>query len=141
MSSVIEQVEAFIRRLHDMDYILSPEVSGLIYVNESNQKDGRLFSDHLAKSIFEYEKYKNDDQVNMKYGRVCLLWINRAFAHGIVREGQGLAKKLETCMEENAQLLTDLEILSEQYRQLKAKYEPLKGYFESADENDLEKSR
>ena len=137
MSSIIEKVETFIQRLHDMDYIITPEATKIIYRSQSNPLDNRLLSDLLGTAISEYEKNRNSDELRLGYAQRCLLWINKGFACGVVKESQGLARKLEECREKNAQLERDLERLSLEYLQL----QELTRRMGLPDESDLERAR
>jgi len=92
-------------------------------------------------SIYEYEKNKEYKQTRLGYARICLLWINRAYAQGVVNEGQGLAGKLKECREKQAKLENELETISRQYLSLKTEYEAFASRLKLTDENDLEKER
>ena len=79
MSEVIEKVETFIQRLHDLDYIIAPEPPTFFY--ESLEEKNTL-SEFLADRIYDYEINKeNKDENKLLCARACLVWINRAFAH------------------------------------------------------------
>lgn len=102
MSSIIEKVETFIQRLHDMDYIFTPEAKGIWYVSPSRPlypsplsppKERKNLTDYLAIAISDYEENRDDEQHRLSYARTCLLWINRAFASGVIQEGKGLISK------------------------------------------------
>lgn len=137
MSVIVERVETFIQRLNDLDYIISPEAGELLYGDRLNPKErGKSLADYLANSINEYEQKRDSKESEFK-AIVCNLWINRAFAQGIVKEGQGLARKLKECRERNIQLESDLEKLSMEYLQL----HELTRRVGLPDESDLERDR
>ena len=77
----------------------------------------------------------------MNYAQMCILWINRAFASGVIKEGQGLARQVAKCREKNTQLEKDLETLSVQYLQLQREHEEFMKRISPLDESDLEKER
>jgi hypothetical protein len=52
-----------------------------------------------------------------KSARNCQALISIAFAHGVVRQGDGLSRRLGECNEKNAKLEKELHILSGQYQQ------------------------
>lgn len=52
-----------------------------------------------------------------KSAKNCQALISIAFAHGVVRQGDGLSRKLGECTEKNAKLEKELHIVSGQYQQ------------------------
>lgn len=139
MSSIIEKVETFIQRLHDLDYSIAPEAIKIIYDFPSKEK--KSLTDCLANAIYEYEANKDNEQVKLHYAQLCLIWINRAFACGVIEEAQGLAKKLGECRERNTQLERDIETLSVQYLQLQREHEEFMKRIRLPDEGNLENTR
>jgi hypothetical protein len=119
MSSIIEKVETFIQRLHDLDYVIDPKASTLIFGIPSRLSESMLLSDFLAKKISEYEENRDNERNKLTYALSCLMWINRAFTCGVIHEGQGLARKLKECQEKNTKLDSDLERVSMEYLRLK----------------------
>ena len=146
MSSIIEKVEIFIQRLHDLDYAIAPEATKIWYYPTSTStltppKKGRSLADSLANAITEYEGKKCDERSRVIYAHICLIWVNRAFSSGVIKEGQGLARKLKECQEKNAQLERDIEKLSIDYLNLQRQYEEFTKRVRLPDESDLENER
>ena len=141
MSSIIEKVEIFIRRLHDMDYIIDSESHKIWYSAPSKPTERKTLADYLANRISQYEGNKDNEQIRFAYARTCLLWINRAFACGVIKKGEGLARKLMECREKNIQLEKDVETLSVQYLQLQREHEEFTKRIRLPDESELEKER
>lgn len=109
-SDVIEKIEIFIQRLHDMDYVITPEASKLIYETQSTPMEKNNLSSFLANRIYDYDTNRdNKDEIRLMYARSCLIWINRAYTSGVVQEGQGLIKKLDDCGKLNEQLKEELK--------------------------------
>ncbi len=140
MSEAIERVETFIRRIHDLEYVFTPEAREMYFTNIKGEKD-RSLADWLSRRIFSYEQNREDKAQQLFYAKLCLLWINRAFACGVVQEGEGLARKLKECREKNVQLERHNKVLSEEYLNLKLKYEDFTSRMNVLDENDLEDER
>ena len=135
MSEIIEKVETFIQRLHEMDYIIAPKASELVYETPLLEKN--TLAEFLATRLYDYEKNReNIDEIRLPCARACLVWINRAFAHGVVQEGQGLARKLKEYQEKNDQLQRDNEKLSSELLRLQAEYEEFTSRFTLPEEND-----
>lgn len=141
MNDLIEKVETFIQRINDMEFIITKEASKLIYSNPSGPKEEKSLADSLANGIYLYEQNRNHDEKKLASARLCNVWINRAFTQGVVQEGQGLAKQLKECREENAQLERDNKVLSENYLNLKMMYEAFASQLDVYNENDLEDER
>lgn len=141
MSTIIEKVEIFIQRLHDLDYTITPEATEIWYSDPSRPLDRKNLADHLANVISRYLREKDNEQDRFHCAQLCSLWINRAFACGVIKEGQGLARQLAECREKNIQLENDLEKLSVQYLQLQRTHEEFTKRIRLPDETDLEKDR
>jgi len=137
MSEIYERVDTFIQRLHDLEYIITPEAKTIVYESKENKKDRSMLADELSNSITIYESRKDDDITRMKYARICNVWINRAFSCGVVRESEGLVKKLKECRDRNVRLESDLEKLSLDYLELQG----LTSRLGLPDEDDLERQR
>lgn len=141
MSEIIEKVETFIQRLHDLDYIITPEAATIIYSSKSDMFERGTLSSYLSRRITEYEENKDEGSTKQSYARICHLWMIRAFSCGVVQEGNGLARKLKECREKNVQLERHNKVLSEEYLNLKMIYEDFTSRMTILDENDLEKQR
>ena len=116
MSEIIEKVETFIQRLHDLDYIVTPEAKKIGYIDKQTNKEISI-AHSLSLHISRYEK-NIDNELQLSFARLCLTWINKAFTYGVIQEGQGLARKLKEYRDRNAQLESDLEKLSLEYLEL-----------------------
>ena len=145
MSSIIERVETFIQRLNDLDYVIVPEATKILYSSALPfSKERRPLSDCLANAISEYQMNKDNEKDRFDFAHACSVWINRGFTCGVIQEGQGLARKLKECQEKNVQLEKDIEKLSEEYVNLKklhemaqfAKYVELPREGDSEDKNE-----
>jgi hypothetical protein len=129
MSTIIDKVETFIQRVHDLEYIVTSEATNLWYVSKNKlypmPNDKTNLSDSLASAMAHYQENKDDEKERLHYAQICFMWINRAFTSGVIREGKGLITKFAECKRRNEMLERDLEVLSEQYLRLQEKYEPL----------------
>lgn len=132
MNELIEKVETFIRRLHDLEYIITPEAQEFIYTDKKTKKEISL-AHMLSRKISEYERNKDNEKMRSFYAESCYSWINRAFTYGVVRERESLARLLQECQDKNVQLANDFEISSFKLKQLQEKM----GRFILSDE-DLE---
>ena len=141
MSEIIEKVETFIQRLHDLEYIITPEAKTITYSSKSDMFERSTLSSYLSRRITEYEEKKDNDSTKLSYARICHLWIIRAFSCSVVREGPGLARKLKECREKNVQLERHNKVLSEEYLNLKMIHEDFASRMALLDENDLEDNR
>jgi hypothetical protein len=56
-----------------------------------------------------------DDSKKLQLAENCRAWIHKAWLAGVIREGKGLAKKLEKCKSENLRLQIELADLSAKY--------------------------
>jgi len=84
-NEVIQKVEAFIRHCHDLDYTFTPDSRNL--ATKDDQGKVTMLGDSIARSMSEYEWYKSDPENKASKAYVCLMWIHRAFAVGVVKEG------------------------------------------------------
>jgi len=94
----IKRVEDFIERLHNLDYVIDEKAQRLVYFSEISDwgiGHGRkgVLSDLLANAISEYELNRDNPTLKWKAAQKCLIWIDKAFASGVVQEGKGLVSK------------------------------------------------
>lgn len=95
MSDTIKKVETFIQRLHNLHYVVSLEASKLWYAPRSSEYPFLLTSkrknlaDNLADAITDYQENKNKKS-KLSYAKKLLMWINKAFTYGVIREGKSL---------------------------------------------------
>lgn len=125
-TNTLTLVETFIRRLHDGDIVVAPEASAVIYIDSSVSPQQVPLSDALANSMSAYEAHKLDLEHLLYYAEVCLGWINKAIARGLIREGSGLFSKMRAYEEEygrlaleNKQLKEEKDKLAKENRRLK----------------------
>lgn len=136
-SSVIAEVEDFIRRLHDGDYIISKEAHKIEF---SKPRDGAVglvsrkeignLADRLAHAMSIYEVNKGKSSLRRTSAISCLMWINRAFSWGVIKEGKGLLTRLKKCQERNLQLETDIQQITSDYISLQGRYMELNELFQ-----------
>ena len=114
MSSIIKKVERFIQRLDDMDYVLTIEAHKMWYTTPSAFPsligERNTLSDYLANAISAYQENRDNEEKKLSYAKRCLIWINRAFACGVVQEGKRLIsknKKLERDVKRLQELLDE----------------------------------
>jgi hypothetical protein len=116
-SQVIEKVETFIRHCNDLDYVFTPDSRKLGTTNQQGER--AMFADSIARAMSEYEWFKNDPQQRMLKANICLMWINRAFAVGVVREGEGLVNKNKALEHKVAELQSTVKKLSDELERLR----------------------
>lgn len=147
MSGITEEVDRFIRRLHDMDYRVTLEATQLWFSPPSTFPSlalakRRTLSDNLANAIAMYQENRDDERVRLRFAQECSVWINKAFSCGVIEEGLGLARKLEECEEMNTQLKTDLKKLSIEHMKLRKEHEEvMKGMRGVLNKDDLGRKR
>lgn len=120
---IVDVVELFIKRVQNLEYVILPEARKIKF--ELGDRKNTL-ADWLALCIHDYEQSKADRMPRM-FGTagICLLWIDRALWHGLMRPRKGLVPKLEQCQARCEELEKDNEVLS---NQLKNCLEKLKEY-------------
>lgn len=131
MSETIQKVENFIQRLHNGEIIITPEARNIRYgpiyqsaITPLFQRITKSLADHLSSTIWGYEQRKNDEQRNALASH-CLMWIDRAYAHGVVRESEALIDKLGKCEEQNTQLKERIDKLEKECQRLRQLNEAL----------------
>jgi phage shock protein A len=121
---IVEKVEDFIRRYNNLEYTIDSKATSIRYIGEGDAHP-RSLSDDLADSISRYEHNRNNPS-KQGYARICLIDINRAFANGVIKEGNGLVSKLEECTKKNTELENDLRKVSDELYNAKEKIEELR---------------
>jgi predicted nuclease with TOPRIM domain len=77
--------------------------------------------------MFDYEAIMiKNKQIKHNAAISCLLWIERAFACGVIREGQGLIKKLDEANQEKKVLEQELATLADGYKELEKEFKEFK---------------
>jgi len=107
--SNVRDVDNFIERLRSQDFVINQEAEKLQYVGVTYfgvyREEPISLSEGLGHSISQYETNKDPSKQSM-FADGCLVWINRAFSHGVVQEGKGLISKNKELEKEN-ELLRD----------------------------------
>jgi|GEM_PF-4808557 len=133
-SKAIEQVEDFVQRLHDLEYEIDTRANLITYTNCAT------LADNLTNTLSRYENNR-DTMLSTVYASDALLWIEKAFAAGIIHEGSAAIRKLrekETKLEEYKQRCVQLEAdnqqLASEYLQLQGRYNELDARLEYVQE-------
>jgi hypothetical protein len=132
--TLYDTVNDFIKRIHEKDLVITKEAATIQFSNPSatgvrsvlgiRKKTGNL-ADRLAWAMSAYEGLKENTQLCSKYAAECLMWINRAYAWDVIKEGKGLINKVKKAEEKIAVLEADNIDLSAKLLTLKNKYEEL----------------
>jgi len=93
----VSEVENFIERLRTRDLVISQEAEKFIYKKgKSNGPYITTFpttlSEGLSNAISYFETNKDLSKRRM-FADLCLIWINRAYSHGVIQEGKRLITK------------------------------------------------
>ena len=91
-SEVIQKVEVFIQRCHDLDYVFTPESRKMVVQNSEYGASSKLWANVLAASMTEYTRNKLTAN-RLKYALTALANIDRALVMGLVTEGPGLIRR------------------------------------------------
>jgi hypothetical protein len=128
-TNITRKVQSFIDRLHDGEYVIDQKANFMMYSTGSVNKS---LAAYLAEEMHEYE-ILSDLLPNIKAASSCLIWIDRAFACGYVRESDGMAKKLHECESEIKELKTQIKTVKEETEKyatdlvfIQGKYDELK---------------
>lgn len=137
-AELIQQVETFVRRLHDLEIIISPDASKTIYARpvkptgasylSFTKDEKRTFADFFAQRLFEYLNC-NDETLKASRAKTLAIWIQRAYTNGFVLEGSGLPKKLDDAKAKIVQLEKDLQVISIKYNELAKRHRELTKHF------------
>lgn len=126
-----DKVEAFIQKLRDLDYVIKLGEPKIVTGGASNSSyvrdyDGGLgVTRQLSKCITEYEANKDNPNMKQWYTRELLKAINDAFTQGLIKEGEGLARKHQDSSDKCSKLEQDLAQLSTDHLLLQGKYSEL----------------
>jgi len=118
---IIERVEKFIKQVRDMDIIIDQKAKNipLIEINIFGQSERKSLSDALALMTQNYELFKDKDSETQYYfAWRANDWIGKAYYYGIIKEGNGLIRKLEECNSERDELREKIETISTRNLQL-----------------------
>ena len=118
-NTVIERVETFIQRVHDLDLVISIK-SRDVWLEATEGKQTNL-SDRLAKTMRNYEASRGKKVQRYAKALTCLYFIDKAYTCEVISEGNGLISKLRESQEKRAQLKEHNEILSAEVSKLQNK--------------------
>lgn len=125
-SEIIEEVEIFIKRLHDLEQVIDPRADELRYVDKETGKDMGTLSEFLDKTITLYQFHKDKPETRLLWAKLVYKIMIKAFTVGVIKSGDGIRQKISECEEENARLKDELKKLSIGYIQLEHRYNELK---------------
>ncbi len=115
--AIIEKVETFIQRCHDLDYTFTPE--SRTFGTKTPSGEHKMIADSIARAMSEYEFFKDDPDQRMTKANSCLWWINRAIAVGAVKEAEGLVSKNRALEVKVSALQETVRMLSEELEKLR----------------------
>lgn len=110
--SVIERVETFIRRFQDLDFISRP----------IHEPDRELAHD-LARYLSDYLALDAHNPYKEGLASLCEIWINRAIAAGVIKEGEGVFRQLRRTNEERAKLIEENRRLTNELAEIQGELE------------------
>jgi chromosome segregation ATPase len=140
-SLIFKQVDEFIQRLHDLEYVINRRGGEVILANH------RTLAQSLADAMSEYEeaKLKYDADLKRKdtftppsqyqlyigfskteketLAQECWKIVQKAYAWGAIDNGEALPRKLKECQERNVELQADNEKLSSALESLQKEYD------------------
>lgn len=123
-SKITEEVDTFIRRLYDLEYVIDPRADDLRYVDRENRNLGSL-SDALSQTLIAYQENRTNPKDKIHSAIAMQAVIAKLYANGVVKPGEGLRRKLSECSNKNIELENDLKKLSIEYLQLQERYNEL----------------
>ena len=109
---VMERVDTFIRRFQDLDFISRP-------IHEAD----RELAHELARYLSDYVMLDVHNPYKEGLASLCEVWINRAIATGIIKEGEGVLRQLRRTNEERAKLLEVNQKLTNELAEVKTELE------------------
>ncbi len=117
---VMERVDTFIRRFQDLDFISRP-------IHEAD----RELAHELARYLSDYVMLEAHNPYKEGLASLCEIWINRAIATGIIKEGEGVLRQLRRTNEERAKLIEANQKLTKELEEFKAELELTRARFAS----------
>jgi len=117
---VMERVDTFIRRFQDLDFISRP-------IHEAD----RELAHELARYLSDYVMLEAHNPYKEGLASLCEIWINRAIATGIIKEGEGVLRQLRRTNEERAKLIEANQKLTKELEELRAELELTRARFAS----------
>ncbi len=119
--SAIDRVDAFIRRFQDLDFVSRP-------IHEAD----RELAHDLARYLSDYVNLDARNPYKEGLASLCEIWINRAIAIGIIKEGEGVLRQLRRTNEERAKLIEENQELTRELAEIKAELELTRSRFVSS---------
>ena len=120
---VIDLVETFIQRCHDLDYVFT-EAARKMVVQGSDPPT--LWANSLASAMTNYMRNKNQPDTRIRYADACLAYINRALSIGVVTEGPGLIRRNKEAEARVKELETENKKLSNENYHLRVSLDQMK---------------
>lgn len=128
------RVVNFIENLHNGNLYISDEARKLMYghssanafnsINSMYLIPPRSLSESLGNAINGFDLNPTLDNANR-----CLVWINRAYANGVVKESKGAISKLKEKEELIRNLEAELESTKANHKELEKKHSDLSNRF------------
>jgi hypothetical protein len=127
---IIERVETFIRRLHDMDICINKDAQTIPCNSVVAGKPETNLAVNIGDAINQYEGSKAKSlEERKKIAMVCLVWINKAYALNVINESNTTLRKIS---EKDAQI----SVLEQKFSALQADYDDLQQtHQKTADDN------
>jgi hypothetical protein len=149
---ILVQLDEWIQRFHDLDFVVKPEASQTKWVsipqtlriaffpkNDYSESKYTL-SDILSIALADYQQARtrylmadvNYESHVFDWAESCLMVIQDLLARGLIEEKEGSAHKLRLCREQNGQLVQENLKLSQAYEKLESDFESHKKHIHSA---------
>lgn len=141
MDYIIKQVEDFIRKLHDLDIIIDQRADKINYINKDKGNSIGTLSNLLAVSIRNYELNKNNPETKLTCAKTVHDLMEKAYANGVVKLGEGLIRKYEECLRRREELEKELEELSSSHLDLQKQWDNLANKLKLPKDDSLEDQR
>jgi hypothetical protein len=127
---IIEKVETFIRRLHDMDICINKDAQSISFNSVVAGKPETNLAMNIGDAINQYENSKGKSlEERKKIAMVCLVWINKGYALNVINECNASLRKM---LEKD----TQINVLEQKLAALQADYdELLETHQKTADDN------
>ena len=120
---VIDLVDTFIQRCHDLDYVFTEDARKLTAVGTDPPM---LWANKLASAMTNYVRSKSQSETQLRAANVCLSFINGALSIGIVTQGAGLIKRYKEAEAKIAELEKENKRLSNENYHLRVSLDQMK---------------
>ena len=126
--STAERVEEFIQKIRDLDLVIDERASKTMLTRYEigGTPHQASLSDLLAIMVNNYEETKGTSK-HEAFARLCASWIDKAHFIGVIKEGEGLNRKLKACETDKEQIKKDSEQIAERNLELELKCKELEG--------------